>query len=84
MGAFWSRVSQDADLAAMYHARQGRPSIPPSLLSGVLILQYVDDLSDREAADRVRFDLRWKLALGLCPWTMAASTSPPSRAFAAA
>ena len=65
MGAFWSRVSQDADLAAMYHARQGRPSIPPSLLSGVLILQYVDDLSDREAADRVCFDLRWKLALGL-------------------
>jgi transposase len=65
MGAFWSRVSQDADLAAMYHARQGRPSIPPSLLSGVLILQYVDDLSDREAADRVRFDLRGKLALGL-------------------
>ena len=65
MGAFWSRVSRDEDLADMYDERRGRPSIPPSLLSGVLILQYFDDVSDREAADRVRFDLRWKLALDL-------------------
>jgi transposase len=65
MGAFWSRVSHDEDLAAMYDEGRGRRSIPPSLLSGALILQYFDDVSDREAADRVRFDLRWKLALDL-------------------
>lgn len=65
MGAFWSRVSRDEDLASMYHPEPGKPSVPPSLLCGVLILQYFDDVSDREAADRVRFDLRWKLALGL-------------------
>ena len=58
MHGFWSCVSQDEDLAEMYDESQGKPSIPPSLLSGVLILQYFDDVSDREAADRVRFDLR--------------------------
>ena len=65
MGVFWSRVSRDEDLAGMYHPEPGKPSLPPSLLCGVLILHYFDDVSDREAADRVRFDLRWKLALGL-------------------
>jgi len=65
MGAFWSRVSRDEDLASMYHPKPGKPSVPPSLLCGVLILQYFDDVSDREAAERVRFDLRWKLALSL-------------------
>jgi len=65
MGALWPRVSQDDDLADMYDETQGKPGIPPSLMSGVLILQYFDDVSDRETAERVRFDLRWKLALGL-------------------
>jgi hypothetical protein len=65
MGSFWPQVSQDEDLANMYHPEPGKPSVPPSLLCGVLILQYFDDVSDREAADRVRFDLRWKLALNL-------------------
>lgn len=65
MGQFWSQISGDEDLAEMYAQSQGAPSIPPSLISGALILQYFDDVSDREAADRVRFDLRWKLALSL-------------------
>lgn len=65
MGAFWSQVSRDEDLEEMYDDSQGKPSIPPSLLCGVLILQYFDDVSDREAADRVRYDLRWKMALDL-------------------
>jgi len=65
MGVFWRQVSHDEDLAGMYEENQGRPSIPPSILSGVLILQYFDNATDREAADKVRFDLRWKLALDL-------------------
>ena len=65
MGRLWSQVSQDEDLAEMYAENQGAPSIPPSIVSGALILQYFDGVSDREAADRLRFDLRWKLALGL-------------------
>ncbi len=65
MGRFWSEISRDDDLAEMYAENQGAPSVPPSIMSAALILQYFDDVSDREAADRVRFDMRWKLALGL-------------------
>ena len=43
----------------------GRPSLPPSLLSGVLLLQFHDDVGDEEAVERLRYDLRWKVALGL-------------------
>jgi len=44
---------------------KGRPSIPPSLVVLTMLLQYHDDCSDRETEARVRFDLRWKHALGL-------------------
>jgi transposase len=44
---------------------KGRPSIPPSLVVLTMLLQYYDDCSDRETEARVRFDLRWKHALGL-------------------
>jgi transposase len=46
-------------------SRKGRPSLPPSLVVLTLLLQYHDDCSDRETEARVRFDLRWKHALGL-------------------
>ena len=55
----------DDDLAAMYCLDNGRPSLPPSLLSGVLLLQFHDDVGDEEAVERLRYDLRWKVALGL-------------------
>jgi hypothetical protein len=34
-------------------------------MSGMLLLQFYDDVSDREAAERLLFDLRWKVALRL-------------------
>ena len=46
-------------------SRKGRPSLPPSLVVLTMLLQYHDDCSDAEAEARVRFDLRWKHALGL-------------------
>jgi|WetSurMetagenome_2_1015567.scaffolds.fasta_scaffold125367_1 hypothetical protein len=55
----------DDDLAEMYCLENGRPSLPPSLLSGVLLLQFYDDVSDAEAVARTCFDLRWKVALNL-------------------
>jgi hypothetical protein len=39
--------------------------LPPSLLSGVLLLQFYDGVSDGEAVQRLLFDLRWKVALNL-------------------
>ena len=56
---------RDDDLKEMYCADNGRPSIPPSLLSGVMLLQYHDDVSDEEAVQRLQFDLRWQVALDL-------------------
>jgi len=43
----------------------GRPSWPPSLMSGILLLPYFEEVSDEEAVARLCFDLRWKVALQL-------------------
>jgi transposase len=65
MAAVCDLLFQDDDLKALYDPNNGRPSLPPSLMSGVLLLQFFDDVSDQEAAERVLFDLRWKIALHL-------------------
>ena len=56
---------RDEDYSAMYARSQGRPSIPPALLAGLLLLQRHADVSDREATERLQFDLRWQYALHL-------------------
>jgi transposase len=70
--SFWHRFREliyplinDEDYACMYCPDRGRPAKSPALLTMVTILQRREDLSDREAEDRVRYDLRWKYALGL-------------------
>jgi hypothetical protein len=42
----------------------GRCSVPPRIVSVVMVLQRVNGLSDREAVDAFAFDLRWKYAAG--------------------
>jgi transposase len=59
------RIVRDEDFAECYSERIGRPSIPPSLLAKVLLLQYRCGLSDEQAMESVAWDLRWKVALGL-------------------
>ena len=59
------RIVRDEDFAECYSGRIGRPSIPPSLLAKVLLLQYRCGLSDQQAMESVAWDLRWKVALGL-------------------
>jgi transposase len=59
------RIVRDGDFAECYSAGMGRPSIPPSLLAKVLLLQYRCGLSDEQAMESVAWDLRWKVALGL-------------------
>jgi transposase len=70
--SFYSRMAavndvlfHDDDLEDLYCPDNGRPSLPPSLMSGVLLLQFYDDVSDQEAVERLVFDLRWKIALHL-------------------
>jgi transposase len=65
MGAVNEILFRDDDLAEMYCLDNGRPSHPPSLLSGVTLLQFYDNVSDEEAVERTQFDLRWKVALHL-------------------
>lgn len=59
------RIVRDADFADCYSQGIGRPSIPPSLLAKVLLLQYREGLSDERAMESVRLHLGWKVALGL-------------------
>ena len=65
MGQIIGRLFPDKDLEDMYCLNNGRPSLPPSIMCGVLLLQFYDDVSDVEAAERVLYDLRWKVALNL-------------------
>jgi len=65
MGAVSDVLFPDDDLATMYCLDNGRPSLPPSLMNGVLLLQFHDDVSDEEAVQRTMYDLRWKVALDL-------------------
>jgi transposase len=65
MGALSDVLFPDEDLAEMYCPDNGRPSLPPSLMNGVLLLQFYDDVSDEEAVERLKYDLRWKIALDL-------------------
>ena len=65
MGAVAETLFQDDDLKQLYDPDSGRPSLPPSLLAGVVLLQFYDDVSDGEAVERTLYDLRWKVALHL-------------------
>src|SRR5215211_4217622 len=59
------RIVRDEDFVGCYSERRGRPSIPPSKLAKVLLLQHRTGLSDEQAMEAVCWDLRWKVALGL-------------------
>jgi transposase len=54
----------DADFAGVYQVA-GRPGISPAQLAMVCVLQFTEDLTDRQAADAVRGRLDWKYCLGL-------------------
>ena len=65
MAAVSNVLFPDEDLAMMYSPDNGRPSLPPSLMNGVSLLQFYDNVSDEEAVERTKFDMRWKVALKL-------------------
>jgi transposase len=57
------RLFPDEAFADLF-ATRGRNSIPPQIVAVVMVLQRIEGLSDREAVERCRFDLRWKYAAG--------------------
>lgn len=62
----WPRlVALRPRLEAMYCRTNGRPAEEPVRMLAVLILQFMERMPDREAAEAYTYDLRWKLALHL-------------------
>ncbi|HEY6411451.1 MAG TPA: transposase, partial [Ktedonobacteraceae bacterium] len=67
--AMWLRdevggIYSDEDFRDLYPER-GQPALAPWRLALVTLLQYSDDLTDRQAAEAVRTRLDWKYLLGL-------------------
>jgi transposase len=67
--AMWLRdelgaIYTDEEFADLYSER-GQPALAPWRLAVVTLLQYTEDLTDRQAAEAVRSRLDWKYLLGL-------------------
>jgi transposase len=60
----FSILYQDEDFQRFYPAR-GQPALAPWRLALITIFQFLEHLSDRQAADAVRARIDWKYALGL-------------------
>jgi len=59
------KIFRDEDFVGAYCEDNGRPSVPPSVLTLALLLQHHDGVSDAEVVAKHRYDLRWKVALDL-------------------
>jgi IS5 family transposase len=55
----------DELFADLFPSGRGRPSVPAPVAATVMVLQSLEGLSDREAMERLRCDIRWKVATGL-------------------
>src|SRR5262245_19534319 len=65
LAAHRAEVFPDEDYADLFAPPGvGRPSVPATQMAAVMTLQALHDYSDREAAEAVRFDVRWKVAIG--------------------
>jgi IS5 family transposase len=64
LAAHRAEVFPDEDFADLFPSGRGRPSIPAPVMAAVMTLQVLHDYSDRETAEAVRFDVRWKVAIG--------------------
>ena len=59
-----SRLFPDELFADLFPSGKGRPSMPGEVIASVIVLQALHGFTDREAAEAVTFDLRWKAACG--------------------
>src|ERR671932_127684 len=60
----FSELYRDEDFSRFYPKR-GQPAFAPWRLALVTVLQFLEHLSDRQAAEAVRGRIEWKYALGL-------------------
>jgi len=66
----------DYQFRAIY-SKRGRPSASPALMALACLLQHHESISDDMVIERLKFDLRWKAALDLDPFSF---TPPFSKA----
>ena len=59
------RLFPDELFTDLFPSGRGRPSVPADVIATVLVLQSLEGLSDRDAVQAVRTDIRWKVAAGL-------------------
>jgi hypothetical protein len=50
----------DSFVSDLFPSSTGRPSLPADLVGSVLVLKELYDLSDRQTAEALRYDIRWK------------------------
>ena len=55
----------DELFADLFPSGRGRPSVPADVIATVMVLQALEGLSDRDAADALRTNIAWKVAAGL-------------------
>jgi transposase len=65
LAAHRGELFPDEEFADLFPSPTGRPSIPAPVAAAIMVLQKLHDYSDRETAEAVRCDIRWKVALGL-------------------
>ena len=59
------QLYQDEDFQVLYRARCGQSAISPARLALIIIMQFAEGLSDRQAAESIRSRIDWKYILGL-------------------
>jgi transposase len=57
-------IFSDLDFVGLF-SKTGKPAVPPWQLALVTLMQFRENLSDRQAADAVRSRIDWKYLLGL-------------------
>ncbi len=60
-----SELFPDEEFADLFPSGTGRPSVPADVMASAMVLKELEGLSDRQAADALRCDIRWKVATGL-------------------
>jgi transposase len=57
-------IFEDEQFADLFPTR-GKPAIAPWQLAFIMLMQFAEDLTDRQTAEQVRARIDWKYALGL-------------------
>jgi transposase len=57
-------IYEDSQFTELF-SREGQPALAPWRLALIVILQYVEGLSDRQSAEMVRSRIDWEYLLGL-------------------